>query len=98
MFQPGTSGNPHGRPRGSGNGRAQALATLDRMLAKAGSQRKLEQALEAELDAHPVEFFRTLVVPLMPRNAREAPPPDANADWLPLDRTPPQQPPMTTDQ
>ena len=67
MFQPGISGNPHDRPKGSGSGRAQTLATLDRLLAKAGNQHKLEQALEAELDANPVTFFRTLVVPLITR-------------------------------
>ena len=89
MFQPGISGNPKGRPKGSGGGRAEALAILDRILAKASNQRKLEDALQGELDANAATFFRTLVVPLLPRVARESPPPDANDDWKPLDRTPP---------
>ncbi len=90
MFKPGISGNPNGRPKGSSGGRIQALAILDRILARKTNQRKIEEALEAELDANALAFFRTLVVPLIPRTAREAPPPDANDDWKPLDRTPPE--------
>ena len=94
MFQPGISGNTRGRPRGSVGGRAQALAALDRMLSKECNQQALFDALEKELQADPARFFRNVVVPLIPRSTREALPPDANDDWLPLDRTPPSGPPL----
>ena len=88
MFQPGISGNTRGRPRGSLGGRAQVLAALDRMLSKECNQQALIDAIEKGLQADPVRLFRDIVVPLLPRSTREVPPPDANDDWLPLDRTP----------
>ena len=93
MFQPGISGNTRGRPKGSLGGRAQALAALDRMLSKECNQQALFDALEKEFQADPARFFRNVVVPLIPRSTREALPPDANDDWLPMDRTPPSGPP-----
>ena len=93
MFQPGIRGNTRGRPRGSVSGRAQALATLDRMLSEECNQQVLFDALEKEFQADPARFFRNTVVPLIPRSMREAPPPDANDDWLPLERHPPSTPP-----
>ncbi len=93
MFQPGISGNTRGRPCGSLGGRAQALAALDRMLSKECNQQAIIDALEKELQADPARFFRNTVVPLIPRSIREAPPPDANDDWLPLARRPPSVPP-----
>ena len=94
MFQPGISGNARGRPMGSVGGRAQALAALDRMLSKECNQQALFDALEKEFQADPARFFRNVVVPLIPRSTREALPPDANDDWLPMDRTPPSGPPI----
>ncbi len=67
MFQPGISGNPRGRPKGPGGGRAQALAALDRMLGKEENQQTLFEALEKEFRTDPVRFFRNTVVPLIPR-------------------------------
>ena len=95
MFQPGISGNSHGRPRGSVSGRAQTLATLDRMLSEECNQQVLFDALEKDFQSDPVRFFRKTVVPLIPRSMREAPPPDANDDWLPLDRHPSSKPPSS---
>ena len=94
MFQPGISGNTRGRPKGSLGGRAQALAALDRMLSKECNQQALFDALEKEFQADPARFFSNVVVPLIPRSTREALPPDANDDWLPMDRTPPSGPPI----
>ena len=94
MFQPGISGNTRGRPRGSLGGRAQVLAALDRMLSKECNQQALIDAIEKWLQADPVRLFRDIVVPLLPRATREVPPPDANDDWLPLDRTPPSVAPL----
>lgn len=71
-FQAGQSGNPRGRPKGSYGGRIQALAGLDRLLARKKNQKALVRALEAELQADPVRFFKTVVMPLLPRESRLA--------------------------
>ena len=70
QFQPGQSGNPTGRPKGSSGGRVQALAALDVMLAKKKNQRALVKALESELLGDPVRFFKTIIMPLLPREAK----------------------------
>ena len=70
QFQPGESGNPNGRPKGSSGGRVQALAALDVMLAKRKNQRALEKALEMELLGNPVRFFKTIIMPLLPRESK----------------------------
>jgi hypothetical protein len=44
------------------------LAVLDRLLAKGRTRKKLMEALEQEFQANPVRFFRTVVMPLLPRN------------------------------
>ncbi len=69
-FEAGKSGNPIGRPKGSFGGRVMALASLDRLLAKKKNQRALIQALERDLQADPVRFFRNVIMPLLPREAR----------------------------
>ena len=70
QFQPGMSGNPAGRPKGSCGGRVQALAALDVILAKKKNQRALVKALETELLGNPVRFFKTIIMPLLPREAK----------------------------
>ena len=70
QFQPGESGNPNGRPKGSSGGRVQALAALDVMLAKKKNQRALVKALESEFLGDPVRFFKSIIMPLLPREAK----------------------------
>ncbi len=67
LFKPGQSGNPAGRPKGSGNGRAGALAILDKILGKESNKKLLEYKLEQEFKKNPVLFFRQIVMPLIPR-------------------------------
>ena len=69
-FKPGESGNPAGRPKGSYGGRIMALASLDKLLARKKSQQALIRALEKELLANPVRFFRTMIMPLLPRESK----------------------------
>ena len=69
-FQPGVSGNPRGRPKGSYGGRIQALATLDRMLGKKKNQAALVKALEKDFAQDPVRFFKTVIMPLLPRESK----------------------------
>jgi len=71
-FKPGESGNPMGRPKGSYGGRIMALASLDKLLARKKSQQALIRALEKELLANPVRFFRTMIMPLLPRESKLA--------------------------
>ena len=69
-FEAGQSGNPVGRPKGSYGGRIQALAALDRMLGKKKNQVVLTKALEEEFLSNPVRFFKTVVMPLLPRESK----------------------------
>ena len=48
-FEAGESGNPNGRPKGSYGGRIQALAGLDKLLARKKNQKALIAALEKDL-------------------------------------------------
>jgi len=48
----------------------QALAALDVMLAKKKNQRALVRALEMELLGNPVRFFKSIIMPLLPREAK----------------------------
>jgi hypothetical protein len=69
-FDPGLSGNPAGRPKGSYGGRIQALASLDRMLAKKKRQSALMRGLEDEFVKDPVRFFKTIIMPLLPKESK----------------------------
>jgi len=70
QFEAGQSGNPVGRPKGSYGGRIMALASLDKLLAKKKNQKALMDALEKDLLKDPVYFFKTVVMPLLPREAK----------------------------
>ena len=83
-FKPGESGNPAGRPRGAGGGRTLALANLDKMLARSRNQALLIRALEKEFKADPVRFFRTMIMPLLPREAKLAIENDGVVAWKSL--------------
>ena len=70
-FQPGQSGYPGGRRKGSVGGRALALAVLDKMLAKSRNRASLHRALQKEFSESPLRFFKTIIMmPLMPKGAR----------------------------
>jgi len=69
-FESGQSGNPGGRPKGSYGGRIMALAGLDKLLARKKNQKALIVALEKELQGNPVRFFRTVIMPLLPRESK----------------------------
>jgi hypothetical protein len=69
-YQMGESGNPNGRPKGSVGGRMQALHTLDKLLARRKTQATLIRALDEEFKKNPIGFFRNIIMPLLPREAR----------------------------
>ena len=70
QFETGISGNPAGRPKGSYGGRIKALAVLDRVLAKKKNQSALMKALEQEFEKDPVRFFKTIIMPLLPKESK----------------------------
>lgn len=70
MFAAGSSGNPRGRPKGSVGGRARALMALDAMLAGKKNREVLVKALEKEFREDPVRFFRSVIMPLLPKESK----------------------------
>ena len=68
-YEPGQSGNPAGRPKGSKSGRMQALGVLDTMLKDVGTLAVLRAGLEKKLAQDPVWFFRRIIMPLLPKDA-----------------------------
>lgn len=75
------SGLPNGRPKGSYGGRIMALQCLDKILAKRKSQTALMRALEEELQSNPLGFFRTIVMPLLPKEAKLTVDHDGVLEW-----------------
>jgi hypothetical protein len=69
-FQAGESGNTNGRPKGSYGGRIMALASLDKLLARKKNQKALIAALEKDFQGNPVRFFKTVIMPLLPRESK----------------------------
>lgn len=88
QFQTGETGNkagrPRGRPKGSIGGRMQALMMLDKVLGKRKSQRGLAEALEKELHEDPLGFFKTIVMPLLPKESKLAVSDDRILEWRSL--------------
>jgi hypothetical protein len=83
-FQAGKSGNPGGRPKGSYGGRILALASLDKLLARKKNQKALILALEKELQANPVRFFKTVIMPLLPKESKLSFDHDGVVEWKSL--------------
>ena len=83
-FQAGQSGNLGGRPKGSFGGRMLALASLDKLLARKKNQKALILALEKELQANPVRFFRTVIMPLLPKESKLSFDQDGIVEWKTL--------------
>lgn len=83
-FENGESGNPNGRPKGSYGGRIMALSSLDTLLAKKKNQKALMEALEQDLLEDPVRFFKTVIMPLLPREAKLSFDHDVVVEWKSL--------------
>jgi hypothetical protein len=76
--QPGQ--NKMGR-KGAFGGRMQALLVLDKMLARRKTQTTLMRALDDEFKKNPVKFFRTIVMPLLPKEAKLTLDADGVMEW-----------------
>ena len=83
-YESGKSGNPGGRPKGSYGGRTLALRSLDKLLAKKKNERAIMVALEKDLIANPVHFFKTVVMPLLPKESKLAIESDGIVEWKSL--------------
>jgi hypothetical protein len=82
-FAPGNR-TPNGNKKGRLGGRALALRTLDRMLAKDHNQDNLTNALQVHFDADPVRFFKMLMMPLLPQDLKVQTTPDTGFTWMTL--------------
>ena len=69
-FQPGNRANPKGRPKGSLSGRSLALADLDAIAAKAKNREQLRVTLQEAYEKDPLGFFRTYIMPLLPKEGK----------------------------
>jgi len=83
-FAAGVSGNPNGRPKGTVGGRAQALILLDEMMARKANKRALLTALQKEFNKSPIGFFKTIVMPLLPKEQKLAVGADGVIEWKSL--------------
>jgi hypothetical protein len=81
MFKKGMSGNPKGRPKGTGGGRSQALFMIDALIAKKKNMTAIAGALERDLHKDPVGFFKTIVMPLLPKEGKLAVEGDGIVMW-----------------
>lgn len=70
FFPPGVSGNPKGRPPGMKLGRGGALAILDSILQEEDTKAAMRNALRRYILQRPVAAFKTLVMPLLPKDVR----------------------------
>jgi hypothetical protein len=61
-----------------------ALASLDKLLARKKSQKALILALEKEFHANPVRFFRTVIMPLLPKESKLSFDQDGIVEWKTL--------------
>ncbi len=75
--------NTKGRGRGFG-GRMMALHCLDKMLARRKTQATLIRALDDEFKKSPIAFFKTIVMPLLPKEAKLTLDHEAVMEWKSL--------------
>jgi hypothetical protein len=72
--------NKAGR-KGAFGGRMQALQCLDKMLARRKTQATLMRALDEEFKENPIGFFRTIIMPLLPKEAKLTVDHDGVLEW-----------------
>jgi hypothetical protein len=73
--------NLNGRKKGALGGRMQALLCLDKMLARRKTQATLIRALDDEFKKNPIGFFKNIVMPLLPKEAKLTVDADGVMEW-----------------
>jgi hypothetical protein len=100
-WQPGQSGNPEGKHAPRYSGRIRALRELDRLLEDETHLAAIRKALSSYILKSPLRAFKTLIMPLLPKEARlELGEEGMTIVWKSLcstDRTPDSSPSMTID-
>ena len=86
-FQPGQSGNPAGRPKGTKTGRLHALGELDALLSEEEARETLRKGFQKALERDPVWFFRRIIMPLLPKEATLSFENDGVMEWKLLSDT-----------
>jgi len=70
LFEPGVCPNPSGRGKGNYGGRLKALHSLDKMMSKPENLERLECALEEDFLKNPIKFFKSIIMPLLPKESK----------------------------
>ena len=70
QWQPGHSGNPTGKKPLSRCGRQAALSLLDEILSEQETKARMKAALRGYIMQRPVAAFKSLVMPLLPKDVR----------------------------
>jgi len=86
-FQPGQSGNPAGRPKGTKSGRVHALGELDALLSEEETLEMLRAGFQKALERDPVWFFRRIIMPLLPKEATLSLENEGAIQWVSLSTT-----------
>ena len=69
-WKPGESGNPAGKPKGTVSPRTRAVQILESVLAQPDVQEAIRVGLHDYFLKKPVQAFRRLVMPLLPRTLK----------------------------
>ena len=94
QFQPGQSGNPLGPKKGTKCGRSKALAALDQVIGRKRNIASLQRALEDNFNLNPVRFFKEIIMPLLPKEAKLSVNNSGVVSWQSIIGGPPEPPPM----
>ena len=69
-WKPGESGNPAGKPKGTVSPRTRAVQILESVLAQPDVQEAIRVGIHDYFLKKPVQAFRRLVMPLLPRQLK----------------------------
>ena len=69
-WRPGESGNPAGKPKGTVSARTRAVQILESVLAEPDVQEAIRVGIRDYFLKKPVQAFRRLVMPLLPRTLK----------------------------
>ena len=83
------SWKPQRTQRRSRTGRGRVMEMLDRLMADKECREVIRAALTAEMQKHPVRFFRTVVMPMLPQGEKLPDMSPVGVGWRSLVSAPP---------